>query len=350
MKIIDVHAHILPQSAVKAHEQDREWFGTRITRLPNGTPGLQTGDRKSSLGALEYWLPHRERLRFMDADGIDLQVLSLNPQLFRDHLAVETAIACAKSVNDEIAETVAELPDRFAGLAALPLQDAGAAVREMERAMGELGLLGFIVGSHVNETNWDDPSLFPILEAAEGLGAFILLHPFNSRIRTPLPRYHMVNLIGNPLETTIAAGSLILGGVLDRLPDLKICLSHAGGYLPFAIGRFDHGYRSRGEVSQHAEKIPSKYLRRFYYDCITHSDEGLAQVVDLVGEDRILLGTDFPADMGLPKPVEWLEARKFLSDRQRAAIVGGNAAALLFDGRHVDPARGPVSAPGRASV
>lgn len=326
---IDVHAHILPQSAVAAHSRGDDWFGTTITKLPNGTPGLLTGDRKSSLGSLDYWLPHKDRQLSLDANGIELQVLSLNPQLIRDHLPAELAIACTTSVNDELAETVRETPDRFAGLAALPLQDPKAAVRELERAMTELKLAGCLVGSHVNEVNWDDPSLFPILEAAESLGAFILLHPFNSRIRSPLPRYHMVNLIGNPLETTIAATSLILGGVMDRLPNLKICLSHAGGYLPFAVGRFDHGYKLREEVRKDAAHLPSDYIRRFYYDCITHDDDSFARLVDMVGSDRILLGTDFPADMGLPNAVEWLGAQTCLNDADRTAICTSNAARLL---------------------
>jgi aminocarboxymuconate-semialdehyde decarboxylase len=330
VRTIDVHSHILPQSAVRAFEDGSDWFGTRFSKLPNGTPGMQTGTRSSSLGAVEYWLPHAERLPLMDADGIDLQFLSLNPQLIRDHLPAELAIACAHSVNDEIGETVAARPDRFAGLAALPLQAPEAAVKELERAMAMPGMHGFIVGSHVDGTNWDDARLFPILEAAEALGAFILLHPFNSRIRDPFPRFHMVNLIGNPLETTIAAASLILGGVLDRLPRLKICLSHAGGYLLAAIGRFDHGYQHRAEVRAKAKLRPSDYLRRFHYDCISHSEGGLAQVIAQVGADRILLGSDFPADMGLRRPLEWLAGQAHLTDADCAAIIGGNAARLIF--------------------
>ena len=328
MVTVDIHSHILPQSAVKAFSEGREWFGTTFSRLPNGTPGMQTGSRSGSLGATEYWRPHADRLSYMDADGIDVQLLSLNPQLIRDHLAADVAIACAQSVNDEIAEAVAAHPDRFAGLAALPLQVPADAVRELERAMSMPGMRGFIVGSHVDGRNWDDESLFPILEAAEHLGAFILLHPFNSRIREPFPRFHMVNLIGNPLETTIAAASLILGGVLDRLPNMKICLSHAGGYLPAAIGRFDHGYAHRPEVRANVQRKPSEYLRNFYYDCISHSEVGLEQVIGLVGVDRILLGTDFPADMGLRRPIEWLAAQTHLTAADRAAIQGGNAARL----------------------
>jgi aminocarboxymuconate-semialdehyde decarboxylase len=331
MPTIDVHAHILPRSAALAYEKGRDWFGTTLTRNADGTTGLQTGARKSTLSAMpEYWQPHADRIRSMDEDGIDMQVLSLNPQFFRDSLDAAVAIECARVVNEEIAETVDDRPDRFAGVAALPLQDSEAAVRELERAMGPLKLRGMIVPSHVDGVNWDDPSLFPILEAAERLGAFILLHPLNTRIREPMPRHHLINLIGNPLETTIAAASLILGGVLDRLPDLKICLSHAGGYIPFAVGRFDHAYGLRDDVRQNAELPPSRYLRRFHYDCISHSDAGLQQVMDLVGADRIVIGTDFPADMGLRYPVKWLEDRTYLTAAQLGLITGGNAERLVF--------------------
>jgi aminocarboxymuconate-semialdehyde decarboxylase len=330
MPVIDVHAHILPQSAVRASEQEREWFGTTITKTADGKPSLQTGAYKMNLGAVEYWLPPKDRIPFMDEDRVDVQVLSLNPQLFRDHLDKSLAIECTRAVNDEIAETVNEHPDRFLGLAALPLQDTDASLRELDRAISELDLRGFIIGSHVAGTNWDDPRLLPILEEAARLGAFVLQHPFNNRIREPLPRYHMVNLIGNPLETTIFAASLILGGVLDRIPNLNICLSHSGGYLPFAVGRFDHAYGLRADVRKNAEQKPSDYLRRFYYDCISHSDAGLEQVVELVGADRVLLGTDFPADMGLRHPVAWLEERSFLDNAQRTAIEGGNAEKLVM--------------------
>ena len=331
MTTIDVHAHILPQSAARAYEQGRDWFGTTITRNGDGTTSLQTGSFKSTLSAMpEYWQPHAERIRAMDEDGIDIQVMSLNPQFFRDQLDKDVAIDCARVVNDEIAEAVAANPDRFAGIAALPLQDAKAAVAELERAMGSLKLRGMIVPSHVNGTNWDDPALFPILEAAESLGAFILLHPLNNRIREPLAKHHLINLIGNPLETTIAAASLVLGGVLDRLPNLKVCLSHAGGYIPFAVGRFDHAYKLRDDVRRHAAELPSSYLRRFHYDCISHSDSGLQEVISLVGADRIVIGTDFPADMGLRQPVKWLAERSYLSAGERAQIGGGNAESLVF--------------------
>ncbi len=204
----------------------------------------------------------------------------------------------------------------FWDLSQLPLQDSGAGVAELERAIGELGLTGLIVGSHIAGRNWDDPDLFPILEAAERLGAFILPHPFSTRAGEIMPAFHMTNLVGNPMETTVVAGNLIFAGVTERLPGLKICLSHAGGYLPFAIGRFDHGHEERAQLRQNCPKKPSEYLRAFYYDMITHSGPGLEQVINIVGAARILPGTDFPADMAVHEPV------KFLNDQPLAGRYG----------------------------
>lgn len=329
MTVIDVHAHILPRSLVSAYEQGREWFGTMVERTAEGRTQLTTGPRRNQMSTPEYWFDYPERIPLMDKAGIDVQVLSLNPQLFRDREPLETAIAATRAVNDEIAEAVANGGGRFVGLATVPLQDSGAGVAELERAIGELGLKGLIVGSHVAGRNWDDADLFPILEAAERLGAFILLHPFSTRAGEIMPAFHMTNLIGNPMETTVAAGNLIFAGVMERLPDIKICLSHAGGYLPFAIGRFDHGYEERAQLRQNCPKKPSEYLRAFYYDMITHSGPGLEQVIDIVGADRILLGTDFPADMAVHEPVKFLNDQSWLGDTDRAAIAGNTAAELM---------------------
>jgi aminocarboxymuconate-semialdehyde decarboxylase len=333
MTTIDVHAHLLPPSAVRAAEEGHDWFGTTITRTADGKPSLQTGSYRIVLPSTGHWLAPKDRIPYLDKDGLDIQVLSISPQLFRDHLDRNVAIEASRTVNDELAEAVTEFPDRFEALAILPLQDTDAAVRELDRAVSELGLRGFIVGSHVAGTNWDDPRLFPILEEAERLGAFILLHPFNNRIREPLSRYHLVNLIGNPVETTIAAASLIFGGVLERLPDLRICLSYTGGYLFSAAGRFDHAFKSRSDVSRGGSRLPSDYLGAFYYDCISHSDDGLRQAIEAVGSGRILIGTDFPADMGLREPMKWLAGRDFLKKSDLEAIASGNARKLGFGAR-----------------
>jgi aminocarboxymuconate-semialdehyde decarboxylase len=337
MPVIDVHAHIFPQSGMRAWREGRDWFGATIEKGETGPATIRSGKFEAKYSRTEFWIPYRDRIAHLDRKGIDVQVLSLNPQLIRDHLEPKSTIDFCKSVNDELAEAVAENPDRFEALAILPLQDTDASVRELDRAMNELGLKGFIVASHVDGRRWDDPALFPVLEEAERTGAFILLHPFNNRVGGfgLMPGYHLINLIGNPMETTVAAATIVLGGVFDRLPDVSICLAHAGGYLPFAAGRFDHAYRERGDVSAKAKRLPSDYLRSFYYDCISHSDAGLEFVVETVGADRVLVGTDFPADMGLDRPGEWIDTRAFLGPAEREMIKSGNAARLGIGERAV---------------
>lgn len=330
MPVVDVHAHIFPQSGIRAWREGREWFGATVEKGESGPATIRSGQIEAKYSRTEFWIPYRERIPYLDQNGIDVQILSLNPQLIRDQFEPKSTIDFCRSVNDELADAVAENPNRFEALAILPLQDTDAAIRELDRSMNELGLKGLIVASHVDGRRWDDERLFPVLEAAERTGAFILLHPLNNRVSGfgLMPGYHLINLIGNPMETTVAAASIVLGGVFDRLPDLRICLAHAGGYLPFAAGRFDHAYGERADVSAKAKRLPSDYLRCFYYDCISHSDPGLDFVVATVGADRILVGTDFPADMGLPRPGEWLDGRGFLSAADRDAIKWKNAMGL----------------------
>ena len=184
----------------------------------------------------------------MDEMGVDVQVISLNPIFFRHYLDADNAVAASVSVNDEIAGFIEQWPTRFAGYGALPMQDPDAAITELERVMKIPGMVGACVGTHVGGANWDEPHLFPVLEAAQELGALMFFHPADRRLEQHLPRYHLHNSIANPTETTIAIGSLIHGGVLDRLPDLKMLFAHGGGYACWAAARFDHGVKVRREA------------------------------------------------------------------------------------------------------
>ncbi|MDH5295305.1 MAG: amidohydrolase, partial [Acidimicrobiia bacterium] len=217
---------------------------------------------------------------------------------------------------------------RFAGFGALPMQSPWAAVAELERVMTIPGMVGGAIGSHVGGANWDEPHLFPVLEAASELGAVLFLHPSASRIKDATPRYHMRNYIGNPSETTIAIGSLIFGGILDRLPHLKMMFAHGGGYACWAYARFDHGYTVRAEAREHASRLPSDYLGMLWYDSLVHGSDNLRRVIEVAGIDQVVLGTDFPADMGQPDPVTWIDGCD-LEDREKTAILGANAKKLL---------------------
>jgi aminocarboxymuconate-semialdehyde decarboxylase len=185
-----------------------------------------------------------------------------------------------------------------------------------------------MVCTHVNGVDWDDPSLFPILEAAEALGAVVYFHPSGGRANSWLLKYHLRNLIGNPLETTVALASLIFGGAYDKLPNLKTCFSHAGGYGVLGVGRFDHGHEVRPEASGIAQ-LPSDYVRRIWVDTITHNERSLRYIVDTVGADRVVLGSDYPADMGEPYPVDFIESCGSLSDTEKEGLLGTNAATLF---------------------
>jgi aminocarboxymuconate-semialdehyde decarboxylase len=327
-KVIDFHAHLLPRSAIAAADSGEDWFGSRVERDDKGRPRVVTGSYQVSLGGQVHWESVEQRLERMDAWGVDKQILSLNPILFRYYLEPRHAVAAASAINRELAGIVADHPHRFGGLGALPMQDVEGAVRELERVMRTPGMVGAAVGTHVNGANWDEPHLFPLLEAAEDLGAVVFVHPAASRLQDALPRYHMRNYIANPTETTIAVGSLIFGGVLDRLPDLTLLFAHGGGYACWAAARFDHGYGVRSEAREHASLLPSEYLSRLWYDSLVHGHGNLRRLVEVVGIERVVMGTDFPADMGQPEPVAWIRSSE-LSESEQAAILGGNARALL---------------------
>jgi aminocarboxymuconate-semialdehyde decarboxylase len=327
-KVIDLHAHLLPRSAIAAAEAGTDWFGSSVGRDSLGRPEIVTGDYRVSLGGKVHWESMAQRVERMEAMGVDMQVISLNPILFRYYLDTRHAIEATRAINDEIAGIIADRPDRFAGFGALPMQSPNDAVAEMERVMTIPGMVGVSVGTHVGNANWDEPQLFPVLEAAEALGAAVFIHPAASRLEQALTRYHMRNYIANPTETTIAIGSLIFGGVIDRLPDLKLFFAHGGGYACWAYARFDHGYKVRPEAREHASLPPSEYLSRLWYDSLVHGYGNLRRLIDVVGVDRVVLGTDFPADMGQPQPVEWIEGSD-LSESEQAAVLGGNAPALL---------------------
>lgn len=326
---IDVHTHLIPQAAYRASASGDSWHGTRFEKGENGVPILLTGDERFPMGSADYWEGPERRLSDMDAARVDVQVLSLTPPLYRYAIPPEHGVAAAREANDEIAETVRQWPDRFVGLAALPLQDPAASVAELERSMTELGLVGIAVGTHINGRDWDDSTLFPVLQAAEQAGALVFVHPAAGRTRSILKKYYFGNLIGHAGETAVAVASLIFGGVMDRLPELKVCFAHGGGYATFAIGRFDHGYRVRPEARENAPSLPSDYLRRMYFDSLVHSDQVLRYIVDVVGPTQVVIGSDYPADMGNRDPVARIEDSSLLTLEEKRLILGENLAGLI---------------------
>jgi aminocarboxymuconate-semialdehyde decarboxylase len=233
----------------------------------------------------------------------------------------------ARAWNDGASAACQAYPDRLVGLMTLPMLDPDRAVDELDRARKLPGMRGVYLGTNIHGRDLDDPLFEPVYTRIEALGLPIFLHPLKTIGGERMKPYYLNNLLGNPIDTGIAASHLIFGGVLDRHPGLEISLPHAGGILPILIGRIDHGARMRKEL-KHMEHPPSSYLRRFTYDTIAHDKAIMQFVIAEVGADRVMLGSDYCFDMGYTRPVEVVEELD-LSAEQRAMILGGTAARLL---------------------
>lgn len=323
--VVDVHAHAIPPVFKQWADAGESRFGVDFARDEQGAMVYRQGGKWSPLlqGPV-YEETATERADRLTIWRVDTAVLSLSPSL---HLhGIDEGAGYARAANDSLAEYAAGAPGRFRCQAFLPLQDPPAAAAELERVMG-MGFDGAIVSTHVNGTDWDDPGLEPVLATAEEAGAMVFVHPAGVRPGQLLGRYHLRNLIGNPLESTIAIASLIFGGVLDRHPGLKLLFAHGGGYSCWAAGRFDHGQRVRPEAA--SAGLPSDYLKRLYFDCLTHNETALRHLIDEVGISQVMLGTDDPADMLQEDPVSWLEGLDTVTDTERHAIVAGNYARVM---------------------
>jgi aminocarboxymuconate-semialdehyde decarboxylase len=325
--VIDLHAHFVSPGFLEAIDREGAPHGASILR-DGGAPTMLVGGRPYG-PITRHFSETRPRVAEMDRVGVDLQVLSLCPPMVY-WAGAELARRLARQFNDDLAAAVSERPDRLAGLATLPLQDVAASVEELERSVRRLGLKGAAIGSNVNGKDLDHPDFRPFFERAEALRALLFIHPIDvigvERIRP----YYLHNGLGNPFDTAVAAARLILGGVMDRFPRLQVCLAHAGGALPFLVGRLDRVARVREEARGRSRRRPSAYLRRFHYDTVIHHELALRYLVDLVGSDRVVVGSDYRFDMGCLDPVRTIREIRQLPKADRARILGGAAAEKLL--------------------
>jgi aminocarboxymuconate-semialdehyde decarboxylase len=326
---VDIHCHYQnPDVAAKvAHlnpaQQEYAWiFANQMTRDVNAK---QMQDRGPKLSTIEV------RLKDMDRMGIDVQAVS--PAPFQYYYWTEPGFGAelARGVNDRIAEIVAKWPDRFVGIGTVPLQNAELAVAEAERAVRQLGLRGIEINTNVNGRNLTDPSLGleKFFRRIQELDVLLFMHPNGFSHADRLTNHYFNNLIGNPMESTIAVSHLIFDGVLERNSKLKIVVAHSGGYLAHYWARMDHGHRARPDTKTVIRKAPSSYLKKFYFDTITFDAEMLAHLIRKYGPDHVLLGTDYPYDMGEDDPVGLIESVKRLPRADKDLIMGANAARLL---------------------
>ncbi len=327
-KVIDIHAHFFPQRFVEAIKEVSKDYGGKVTwdnegRFVIHLKGIDMGP----IGKENFNL--KRRLADMDRAGIDMQILSLSvPMVY--WAETKLAVTLARLVNDEYARVAKEHPDRFGGLATLPLQEVDRAIEEMERAILDLGLQGVYIGTNINGRDFDDPVLRPFFQKAQQLDAPIFVHPANVVGSERWGKHRLWNLLGNPFDTSIAITKLILGGVLEELPELKLCFAHGGGAFPYLRGRIDHGYKARPESHGGLPKLPSEYLHQeIYFDTIVFDESILEYLVASVGNDKVLLGSDYPFAMGDLDPVSSVKRLKSLSPPESEKILGGNAARLL---------------------
>ncbi len=271
----------------------------------------------------------QERLKDMDRMGIDLQVISPSPTQYYYWTEGELGLQLARMQNDRVAEIVSAHPARFVGMGTLPLQDVDRAVQELERVVRELGFRAVEVSSNVNGVDFDDSRFKKFFAKAQDLDVLVFIHPIGFTDGGRLRDYYLTNVIGQPLDSTVAVSHLIFGGVLDTHPQLKICVAHGGGYLPYYVGRMDHAYKVRPECQKLISQPPSVYLRRLYFDSVIYTGESLVYLVKQMGSDRVLLGTDYPFDMGEADPVGYISGVRSLSRTDKEQIWGGNAARLL---------------------
>ena len=268
------------------------------------------------------------RIRDMDAAGVDMQVLSPSPVMLYYWADKKTGVHFSKIQNQRISEICKAFPSRFTGLGTVPLQDVQEATRELERISAELRLKGVIVASNVNGKDLDDPIFYPFFRKAEDLGLLIFVHPHDTAGAERMQKFYLTNLIGNPLDTTIAAARLIFSGILDKLPRLKICLAHAGGFLPYVMGRIQHGYMVRPECRKEIKRSPWEYFSNLYFDSITHHSPALEYLVKTAGSEHILMGSDYPYDMADEDPAGSIR-KLSIAERDKEAILSRNIQKLL---------------------
>jgi aminocarboxymuconate-semialdehyde decarboxylase len=327
VKRVDVHSHVLPREMLDAIRQRPREFQMRVEGA--GEKEVFIRDDKHSTPVFPEFHDADAKVEGMDRRGIDISVISVSPVVFFYWLAADAGLKASQILNDGIARMVAARPDRLRGMATLPMQDADAAVAELERAVKEHGFRAAELGCRVRGELLSEPRFRPVLRRAQELGVFIFTHPYQAGALPPdLGCYYLGNLVGIPLDTALMAAHLMFSGTLDELPRLNIVLSHGGGYLPYQIGRLAHGHEVRKEARAKTANSPASLLRRFYFDALTHDADALRFLVGKAGADRVTIGTDAPYDMGEENPVEMINALP-LTGQERDRILGLNALELL---------------------
>ncbi len=323
---IDAHNHFLPDTVIEHIRKHKDRFQTEVV-VKDGREFLW--DHAGILYPLyrEYY-DLEAKTADLDKMGVDMAVLSIVPNAYYYWIDGEAALEIHRMSNDWVSAFCAAHPERFRGMASIPMQEPELALEELRRAHETLGLNALAIAPMINETHLDAEAFDPIYQYCGEHEILLHLHPCFSKCREELRSYYNTNLVGNVYQTNLGLNHLIFGGVFEKHPGLKVFASHGGGYFPYQMGRLRHGYSVREEPHAHISKSPELYADHLYFDTITHWPAALQFLADQFGSDHVLLGTDYPFDMGDYQPVEHVEALR-LTARERRDICGGNAARLF---------------------
>jgi aminocarboxymuconate-semialdehyde decarboxylase len=341
MKMVDIHSHFLPRGwpdlAARFGTADWPW----LRHTAPGEAMLMIGNREFRPVTAACWDP-AVRLEAMDRDGVDVQVMCATPVLFSYDRPASQALECARIFNDAAREICAAKPRRLKSLCQVPLQDADLACRELSRAMAD-GHVGVHIGNHVGQRELNDEGLITFLQHCAAEGAAVFVHPWDMMGSERMSKYMLPWLVAMPAETQLSILWLILSGAFERLPrSLKLCFAHGGGSFPYLIGRVDNAWRNRDIVREDCPRLPSSYVDRFHVDAAVFSGDALAFLVKSMGEDRVMLGSDYPFPLGEQEVGSLISSHPALSDRARDKLLHANA--TRFFG--LEPARTNLRAGG----
>ena len=325
---VDIHSHTAPAQYLEAIRRDPKSMGCRIETDSQGREAIvQENGRSTRLRS--NLIDAELRLREMAAEQVDVIVESLLPPLLPLWAPTAVGVRVCQVVNDAVAEDAARYPGRMVAMGIVPFQDVGEALRELDRIVKQHRMASVLIPASHAGKNLDEPEYFRFFERAQEYNVLIFIHPHEVAAADRLKKYALANLIGNPLETTIAQASLIFGGVLERLPQLKICCAHGGGYSPWIRGRWRHGHQSRHEARDAVTRPIYDYLHRMYFDTCVFDPASLEFLIKTMGADHVLLGTDYPTPMIDAGQVSVIENITGLSAQDKENVMGGNAARLL---------------------
>lgn len=307
MRKIDIHTHIIPEQLPGWSEKFGYGGFIRLEHHKNCRAKMMVDDKFFREIESNCWDPH-QRIKECDHHHVDVQVLSTIPVMFSYWAKPQDCLEVSRFLNDHIAQVVKNHPQRFIGLGTVPMAAPELAVKELERCVKELGLAGIQIGSNVNQLNLNEPQFFDVFKAAEELGACIFIHPWEMMGSNDMQKYWLPWLVGMPAETSRAICSMIFGGVLEKLPKLRVAFAHGGGSFPATFGRIAHGFDERPDLVAVDNPIhPKNYLGKFWLDSLTHDERMLQYIIDFAGEDKICLGSDYPFPLGELKPGKLIE-------------------------------------------